>query len=198
MKKVKLIGALLAAVIAAAPATGLTSIPAFNNNAIVAEAAGSLIMLEPGNIKNTSLYTFDLSQTKNTVLMKNDGYSLIAEPSGRLYIYNNKAKTVVKYLNSFSYKGKKYPGTNNVISKLRIIFQTDGNIVCYAVFGKTIRPLYHSNTYSNLTVDDGDCLYYYFFENDGSLNIQRIYKGKKSGKSDTIFDSKINNFFRLV
>ncbi len=198
MKKVKLIGALLAAVIAAAPATGLTSIPAFNNNAIVAEAAGSLIMLEPGNIKKTYLYTFDLSQTSNTVLMKNGDWSLIAEPSGRLYTYNTRTKKVGKMLNDYNYKGKKYPGTNSVISKLRIIFQTDGNIVCYAVFGKTIRPLYHSNTYSNLTVDDGDCLYYYFFENDGSLNIQRIYKGKKSGKSDTIFDSKIDNFFRLV
>lgn len=193
MKKVKLIGALMAAVLAAAPVTGLTSIPAFSNNAIVAEAAGSLIMVEPGNCKQTSLYTFDLSQTKNTVLMKNGGYSLIAEPSGRLYIYNNNTKKVVKYLMNYSYKGKTYPGTNSVISKLRIAFQPDGNIVCYAVFGNTVRPLYHSRTYYTKTCMNSTCCYYYFLEADGRLVIDQLYSG-----TNEIFDSARCNFVRLV
>ena len=199
MKKAKLIGALLAAVIAAAPATGLAgNVLSFNDNAIVAEAKTlgySLIMVDSGNYKRTELFSFDLSTKEKTIIMKNGDWSLVAEPSGKLYTYNSKTKKVGKWLNDFAYVGKKYPGTNDTIRNLRIAFQTDGNIVMYAVCGKTSRPLYHSHTYSQLTVDKGDCIYYYFFDADGTLRALRIYSG---GKYDEVFNSKRNNFFRIV
>ena len=86
MKKVKLIGALLAAVIAAAPATGLTSIPAFNNNAIVADAASSK------TIYVKSYKNIAISGTSS--IIKNDIWELVADSNGDLYCRN----LVVSYL----------------------------------------------------------------------------------------------------
>lgn len=202
MKKAKILGLLMALTLTAVPATGIAeNVLPVSNNAIVADAAYdygfSLIMVDSGNYKRPELYSFDLNPRAKTVIMQNGDYSLIAEPSGKLYIYNNKTNKIKKTLNNTAYLGKKYPGTNKIISKLKIAFQTDGNIVVYAVFSKDdIRPLYHSYTYSStLTVEKGNCNYYYFFEKDGTLRIVRIYKG---GSSDEIFNSNRNNFFRLV
>ena len=101
MKKAKILSALMALTLVSVPATGIAgSTLSFSNNAIVADAAYdygfSLILVDSGNYKRPELYSFDLNPRAKTVIMQNGDYSLIAEPSGKLYIYNNKTKKIKK------------------------------------------------------------------------------------------------------
>ncbi|MBO4523241.1 MAG: hypothetical protein J5723_01010 [Ruminococcus sp.] len=192
MKKVQFIGALLAAVIAAAPATGLASIPAFNNNAIVSEAATtkpSVIMVEPGNYyKDIFGYKLD-----GSAIMQNGDWSLIGDKNGSLYTYNSKTKQKKPLFDSPYNSNSKYPGTNVIMKDFKLCFQCDGNIVCYAN-NDVKKPVYHSCTYSSLTCANSKCSYYYFLESDGRLVIKRLY----NGSVDITFDSSRCNFVRLV
>ncbi len=79
MKKVKLIGTLLAAVIVSAPATGIVgNVLSFNDNAIVAEAAGSSITVSKG--------IFHVSPKNSpVVILQNSNWDLVANSNGDLY-----------------------------------------------------------------------------------------------------------------
>ena len=190
MKKAKVIGLFMAAILAGAPATGLAqNVLPISDNAIVAEAAGSIIMVEPGNCR-MKLFDFKLD---GSAIMKNGNWVLKGEKNGDLYIYNTVTKKK-KYLFKSPYNANsKYPKTNEVMKSFTLYFQGDGNIVAYAN-GKTNRPVYHSATYSTFTAEAGDCSYYYFLEDDGRLVIKRIH----SKGADVIFDSSRCGFVRLV
>ena len=87
MKKVKLIGALMAAILAAAPVTGFAgNVLSFNDNAIVAYAA-------PYN----SAPKFILTDTKTgspklitgtRALLQNGGWYLVADSRGEFFCHN--------------------------------------------------------------------------------------------------------------
>ncbi|WP_028517730.1 hypothetical protein [Ruminococcus flavefaciens] len=196
MKKVKLVGALLAVVMASAPITGYTGdVLSFSDNAIVAEAASSrpsVIMVEPGNC-HMDIFGYELN---GSAIMQNGDWVLKGDKNGDFYTYNTRTKQKKVLFKSPYNSNSKYPGTNEKISKFKVYFQSDGNIVIYSTTNpKVIRPLCHTSTYSNLTCEKGDCCYYYFLESDGRLVAKRIYK---NGKSDDIFDSARCKFVRLV
>jgi len=193
MKTVKLIGALMAAVLAAAPVTGFAgNVLSFNDNAIVADAAvyrPSVIMVEPGNyFKDIFNYKLD-----GSAIMQNGDWTLAGDKNGNLYTYNSRTKQKNYLFRSPYNSNSKYPRTNVTMKDYRLCFQSDGNIVCYAN-NDVKKPVYHSSTYSTLTCANSNCLYYYFLESDGRLVAKRLYRGGV----DTIFDSARCSFVRLV
>ena len=158
MKKAKIIGALLAAVIASAPATGLTgNVLSFNNNAIVAEAASSTTIYVKTN-KNIPI-------SGTTSIIKNDTWELVADSNGDIYCRNLVVSCPPKHLKTivngdkvdfhspydiysiYPNKGVYIKSTDNTM-KYNIYLQTDGNLVAY-LKDNTGLPLWHTNSYSN-------------------------------------------------
>ncbi len=191
MKKVKLIGALLAAVIAAAPATGLTSIPAFNNNAIVADAASSK------TIYVKSYKNIAISGTSS--IIKNDIWELVADSNGDLYCRNLVVSCPPKHYKTinngdkvdfyspydvysiYPNKGVYIKSTSNTM-KYNIYLQADGNLVAY-LKNNTDLPLWHTNSYSNAPKT-------YKYKSAALKNYSKKAEVRNSGYSINVYESK--------
>ncbi len=162
MKKANLIGALLAAVIAAAPATGLTgNVLSFNDNAIVAEAASSASV----TVKNGQNKAFAVSgQNSTPIILQNDTWELVGNSNGNFYSRCRKGNGHKEFYTRPSEwtKDSKYPGKNiNLIDEngnmnYSIYLQGDGNLVGYLnVYNYTTNkletrydlPLWYTNTW---------------------------------------------------
>ena len=180
MKKARFIGILMAAVMAAAPVTGLTgNVLSFNDNVIVAEAAWypSSILITGGNRvlwTSDSLYNFPQFQ--------NGDYQLYFR-SGRIVI----TKTIQK-------QGKK----TEIITRMfetggnMLALQEDGNLVTYTNNGKT--PTAHSNTYDTTKMTKHGYNYKYSLTKEGNFIIQRI---NPTGNVYTIWDSSKDTMYRI-
>ena len=189
MKKVKLIGTLLAAVIAAAPAAGLTgNVLPFNDNAIVADAAA----YAPISRTVFGTYLVFRSNTVDPILSTGNGegcYNLHYR-NGRMVISR------VHYAQGrrYEYNVKMYDVGGN-----SLLLQGDGNLVAYncAYPDDFSRPTAHSNTWSfdlaNITFS-----YTYKLTYSGELQIQRNFlSGQYKGKSDIIWRSSTGRMYKL-
>lgn len=155
MKKANLIGALLAAVIAAAPATGLTgNVLSFNDNAIVAEAASSASMVV-SNGKN--VYFKMWGQNCERIILQNDTWELVSNSKGDLFSRCRKGNGRKSFFNNPYTKYSIYPGTNKPIvnqngnMNYSVLLQSDGNLVAYLNDAnhnpQYDLPLWHTNTF---------------------------------------------------
>ena len=168
MKKAKLIGTLLAAVIAAAPAAGLTgNVLSFNDNAIVAEAANT-----PASVTIYGNGT-EYRQSNNPVL-KNGSYAL--------YYRNNRIEVTqtVKTGRSTQVRTRKYRSVGGV----KLSMQGDGNLVTYDQSG---RAVWHTNTWM-YNLSDPTVRFTYQLTSNGTLQIKRTFlTGQFAGKYDIIW-----------
>lgn len=156
MKKANLIGALLAAVIAAAPATGLTgNVLSFNDNAIVAEAASSASMVV-SNGKN--VYFKMWGQNCERIILQNDIWELVSNSNGDLFSRCRKGNGRKSFFNNPYTKYSIYPGTNKPIvnqngnMNYSVLLQSDGNLVAYLNDAnhnpQYDLPLWHTNSWT--------------------------------------------------
>ena len=177
MKKVKLIGALLAAVIAAAPATGLTGNILSVNNII--EAAVSIHPNGPDEFwpgdrfpsHGNSTYTvnFEGSNIFFASTGHNDYIRQSKNGTKRLYLYDN-GTLVVKirtgYRNNYQWKDyKTLFKPKGKYSRCMLAMQWDGNFVIYANhdyrmainhWGAQPNLAYNGNKYTFTLNDSGE------------------------------------------
>ncbi|MBP5581483.1 MAG: hypothetical protein J6X85_06830 [Ruminococcus sp.] len=205
MKKVKLIGAFMAAVLAAAPLTGFAgNVLSFNDNAIAIDEVGypATSYAKGGTA---------VKITNKTTVLKCGKWSLIADTKGEIYIENtNTGKK--KFLKIKDQNGNVmdyhcpydmfsiYPGKGDRIFKnayymeYTLYFQEDGNFVSYAN-GKLSTPIWHTYTYQ----PSNNVSFQYELTTSGALQIRRTFtKGQNKGKSDIIWNSDRNYIYRLV
>ena len=179
MKKVKLIGTLLAAVIAAAPAAGFTgNVLSFNDNAIVAEAANT----------PSSITIYDNGKEfrqSNTPILKNGSYDLYYR-SNKIEITRTVKRgnvTTITTIKSFFVGG--------VVLSL----QGDGNLVSYGRIPGT--PVYHSNTWM-YNLSNPKVRFTYQLTNTGVLQIRRNFiTGQFAGNSDIVWRSDRNTMYHV-
>ncbi|WP_024861175.1 hypothetical protein [Ruminococcus flavefaciens] len=180
MKKVKLIGTLLAAVIAAAPVTGFTgNVLSFNDNAIVAEAASGT----PSEVEDKE---YGRSDSRAILRSQNGKYELFFLNNGSLVIKE---------------KGKIY----NVIlaansANKTLYFQGDANLVTYNknYYSKDYsRPVFHSNTWM-FNTSNPRVKFSFELLNNGELRIKRTFlSGQFAGNYDYIWSSNRNRMYKV-
>ncbi len=183
MKKAKLVGVLLAAVIASAPVTNFGgSVLSFNDNAIVAEA---YTRSEYKITKDHSCESFKCYSKFTEIMQSPNGkYHMYLMKDGNLTI-SSKAYT---YNNNYNHRYdiwwtdftfKTYVGTPT------LKMQGDGNLVVYSSLDKALS---HSDTWCRLTeqnvTQNKNCSYTFKLTNYGALQIIRMGSG-----SATVFDS---------
>jgi hypothetical protein len=184
MKKVKLVGVLLAAIIASAPATGYVgNILPFEDNAIVAEAAAR------------SEYTITNYHSAERFKCYSKYTEVMQSPNGRYHLYlmrdgnvtiSSKAYTPNNDYNHrydiwwSDFKFQTYVGIPE------LIMQGDGNFVVYSLLDKALS---HSDTWCRLTTQDvtrnPKCSYVYKLTNYGAFQIIM----REGAKTTTVFDS---------
>ena len=198
MKKVKLVGALLAAVIAAAPTTGLTgSVLSFNDNAIVAEAAGYTWQKGQTNGSwNTSSKRVTQSQrfqwfaATDKTIFRTGNYSIWLSKKGKL-IFSKKGeanRAIFDYSKCITEKW--YNKEQRPMTDFALYLQADGNIVVYNIIKngnehRIVDPVAISDTWR---FGQPDVDFTYELTPDGVFQIRRNFiKGQNAGKSDIIF-----------
>ncbi len=213
MKTVKIIGALMAAVLAAAPVTGFAgNVLSFNDNAIVADAANYTPYNNARSIVSAGS-TFYITGQK--AIMQNGYWYLVADSRGEIFIHNIKTN-VKKNLKIRHNTGKiedfhcpydkysVYPGTNtkimystnsgSVYMHYTLNFQGDGNFVSY--MGQSSRALWHTDTWR---FNASNVRFQYELTENGIFQIRRIFtSGINKGKSDIIWKSDSNQVVRAV
>lgn len=149
MKKAKLVGVLLAAVIASAPITGYAgSILPFKDNAIVAEAASAqnYIMVTGKNVVYRPSYSPIMKCGIYNLYLRLDGNLVISISYGSYPVWQSNTAFGSKY-NSYS-----------------VAFQEDGNLVVYA---NGYIPIFHTNSYYTNKLTKYGYTYEYYMNGKG-------------------------------
>jgi hypothetical protein len=198
MKKARFIGALLAAVIAAAPATGLTnSVLSFNDNAIVADAADHTWRTGQTNAswktskkRVTQGQRFQWFVTTDTPIFLTSPYSIWLSKKGKL-IFSKKGEANRVIFDYSKYIDERYlDSEGQVMTDFALYLQADGNIVVYNIRKngnkhRIVDPVAISNTWM---FGSSDVDFTYELTSDGVFQIKRNFiKGQFKGKSDVIW-----------
>jgi hypothetical protein len=185
MKKVKIISALMAAVLAAVPVTGVTG-SVFGNEIAhyqMTAFAGSNVPYGDSS-QNVTTTTgnkwFDADDSKAILKSKNGKYGLYLQKNGALVIKKN--GKVVKTV--FDIKNPIKPGFPR--EPLVLYMQEDGNLVVYSKINGRLDVKAHSNTWMYSKVKE-KVYFEYELTDEGALQIRRHFlTGQYAGKSDIV------------
>lgn len=182
MKKVKIISALMAAVLAAVPVTGVANnVSLLKTNPIVANADSAWTKWDLSAAKTTYLITSKTTNKYQTVyasdtkpFLKNGDWYLFLKANGDLVSINIRTNRMKYVFDAPERIGKRHPVTGRKINYYKLYMQGDGNFVVYAN-GDLSMPFYHTHTYdSGYNVDHG-CSFIYSLTSNGNLSIVRQY-----------------------
>lgn len=216
MKKVRFLSVLMAAIIASAPATGLTSnVLPYISNTITASAA---------DYRYVTIYTGQSRSYKingKTSLIRYGSWTLTADSSGEFYIEGSSSRKYFRVKNNYSSaefhnpynEYSVYPKLggkimiNSSTMRYSINLQDDGNLVAYSN-SDTKKPLWHTNSYfKSITRHDYTLSrnpgykalnYKYELTSDGRLLIICHYYLNGRIGDITIWDSSKDYIYRVV